>query len=101
VSGFSRGQGSSRFGVGVDAAAANLGLALAAYPGALVGGALSFRYCVNVSPANALRFTAFVDGGELGNCRFTAQLMTFDCAGARAARLYCARSPRRLERTHG
>jgi len=63
---------------GVDAPAENFRLTLMAGPGGYAGGGISFDHCVNASSFNALRFSAWVSGGDLTGCTFQAYLQTFE-----------------------
>ena len=63
---------------GVDAPAENFRLTLMAGPGGYAGGGISFDHCVNAASFNALRFSAWVSGGDLTGCTFHAYLQTFE-----------------------
>jgi hypothetical protein len=62
----------------VDAPAGNFHLTLTVGAGGYAGGGITFDGCVNASAFNALRFSAFLETGDVSGCTFKVQLRTFE-----------------------
>jgi hypothetical protein len=62
----------------VDSVTGNFHLMLTVGPGGYAGGGIAFDRCVNASAFSALRFSAWITGGNIAGCNYRVMLQTFE-----------------------